>query len=284
MALRRARQLTASVLIDSHCHLDSAYLPDGPAEVLARAETAGVGAFVCIGVGRDLEAARGAVALADQRANVFATVGVHPHDAATTSERDLEELARLARHPRVVAVGEVGLDFHYEHSPRDVQERTFRRMIGLAREVRKPLVIHTRSAPAETLALLEDEGAREIGGIIHCFSENKTFAGRALSLDFDLSFSGILTFKNADDIREAARFAPLGRILVETDSPFLAPVPLRGKKCEPAYIVHTANYLAEIRGEAPEVVFRTTTANVVRRLSLASAEPAAHDKREVLFG
>src|SRR6185295_14982075 len=129
------------MLIDSHCHLVPAYLPEGPADVLARAEAAGVGAFVCIGVGRDLGAARAAVALADARANVFATVGVHPHDAAATAEADFEDIARLARHPRVVAVGEVGLDYHYDHSPRDVQQRTFRRMIGLAREVGKPLVI-----------------------------------------------------------------------------------------------------------------------------------------------
>src|SRR6266545_4218413 len=127
------------MLIDSHCHLDPAYLPAGPADVLARAEACGVGAFVCIGVGRDLEAARAAVELADSRANVFATVGVHPHDAATTSDADVEEIERLARHPRVVAVGEVGLDYHYDHSPRDVQARVLRRMIALAREVRKPI-------------------------------------------------------------------------------------------------------------------------------------------------
>jgi TatD DNase family protein len=272
------------MLIDSHCHLDPAYLPKGPADVLARAEAAGVGAFVCIGVGRDLGAARAAVALADARANVFATVGVHPHDAAATTEADFEEIARLARHPRVVAVGEVGLDYHYDHSPRDVQQRTFRRMIGLAREVGKPLVIHTRSAPADTLAILEEEGARDAGGIIHCFSEDRPFAERALAIDFDLSFSGMLTFKTAHPIREAARFAPSDRILVETDSPFLAPVPLRGKPCEPAYIVHTARYLAEIRDARPEEVAAQTTMNVVRRLSLASVAPAAHDKREVLFG
>jgi len=271
------------MLIDSHCHLDAVYWPDGPADVLGRAEAAGVGAFVCIGVGRDLAAARAAVALADARANVFATVGVHPHDAATTSEADLEEIARLARHPRVVAVGEVGLDYHYQHSPRDIQDRLFRRMVGLSREVRKPLVIHTRSAASDTLSILEQEAASDVGGIIHCFSEDRPFAERALALDFDLSFSGILTFKSADAIREAARYAPLDRILVETDSPFLAPVPLRGKRCEPAYIVHTARYLAEIRGARPEEIAAETTRNVVRRLSLASVAPAAHDKREVLF-
>jgi TatD DNase family protein len=272
------------VLVDSHCHLDPAYLPEGPGDVLKRAEAAGVGAFVSIGVGRDLGAARAAVELADQRANVFATVGVHPHDAAAASDADLEELGTLARHPRVVAIGEVGLDYHYDHSPRDVQQRILRRMIALAREVKKPIVIHTRSAPADTIAILEDEKARDVGGIIHCFSEDRPFAERALALDFDLSFSGILTFKNADAIREAARFAPADRILVETDSPFLAPVPLRGKTCEPAYIVHTARFLAEIRGAPPEAVAAQTTANVVRRLALASVKPAAHDTREVLFG
>jgi TatD DNase family protein len=271
------------MLIDSHCHLDPTYLPNGPDEVLSRAEAAGVGAFVCIGVGRDFGAARAAVALADRRANVFATVGVHPHDAATLDEPSFDELAQMALHPRVVAIGEVGLDYHYEHSPRDVQQRVFRRMIALAREVRKPIVIHTRSAAADTLAILEQEGARDVGGIIHCFSEDRPFAERALSLDFDLSFSGILTFKTAHAIRDAARFAPADRIMVETDSPFLAPVPLRGKPCEPAYIVHTASYLAEIRGAEARVVAAQTTQNVLRRLGLASVPPAAHDNREVSF-
>jgi TatD DNase family protein len=159
-----------------------------------------------------------------------------------------------------------------------------RRMILLAKAVRKPIVIHTRSAPADTLAILEEEKAMDVGGIIHCFSEDRRFAERALSLDFDLSFSGILTFKNADAIREAARFAPADRILVETDSPFLAPMPLRGKKCEPAYIVHTARRLAELRGASFESVAAQTSANVVRRLALATVPPAAHDKREVSFG
>jgi len=176
------------LLIDSHCHLDAAYWPSGPVEVLGRAEAAGVGAFVCIGVGRDLGAARGAVALAETKSNVFATVGVHPHDAAGLDEPSYEELVRLARHPRVVAIGEIGLDYHYDHSPLDVQARVFRRMIALAHEVKKPIVIHTRSAAMDTLTILEEEGAREVGGIIHCFSEDRRFAERALALDFDLSF------------------------------------------------------------------------------------------------
>jgi TatD DNase family protein len=259
------------MLVDSHCHLDPAYLPAGPDDVLARAKAAGVSTFVAIGVGRDLGAARAAVALAGAREDVFATVGVHPHDAATTDDEGLEEIARLARDPRVVAIGEIGLDYHYDHSPRDVQQKVFRRMIALAREIGKPIVIHTRSAPADTLAILEEEKARDVGGIIHCFSEDRAFAERALGFDFDLSFSGILTFKNAHNIREAARFAPSDRILVETDSPFLAPVPLRGKTCEPAYIVHTARCLAELRGETFDAVARQTTVNAAKRLAFPLA-------------
>jgi TatD DNase family protein len=256
------------LLVDSHCHLDPAYLPAGPDDVLKRARAAGVGCFVCIGVGRDLGAARAAVALAAARETVFATVGVHPHDAATTDEKGFDEIAALARQPRVVAIGEIGLDYHYDHSPRDVQKQVFRRMIGLARDLDKPIVIHTRSAPADTLAILEEEKARDVGGIIHCFSEDRAFAQRALDLDFDLSFSGILTFKNAHAIRDAARFAPADRILVETDSPFLSPVPLRGKTCEPAYIVHTARCLAELRGQTYDDLARQTTANAAKRLDL----------------
>jgi TatD DNase family protein len=256
------------MLIDSHCHLDSAYLPHGPDDVLNRAKAAGVGAFVCIGVGRELGAARAAVALAGARDDVFATVGVHPHDAAKTDEKDFQEIVALAQKPRVVAIGEIGLDYHYDHSPRDVQTQVFRRMIALARQLKKPIVIHTRSAPADTLAILAEEKARDVGGIIHCFSEDRAFAERALDLDFDLSFSGILTFKNAHAIRDAARFAPADRILVETDSPFLAPVPLRGKTCEPAYIVHTARCLAELRAQTLETIAQTTTANVAKRLAL----------------
>jgi TatD DNase family protein len=260
------------MLIDSHCHLDPTYLPAGPHDVLKRAKSAGVSTFVCIGVGRDLGAARAAVKLAGERSDVYATVGVHPHDAANTDEKGFEEIAALARDPRVVAIGEIGLDYHYDHSPRDVQKAVFRRMIALARDIRKPIVIHTRSAPADTLAILEEEKARDVGGIIHCFSEDRAFAERAILLDFDLSFSGILTFKNAHSIREAARFAPADRMMVETDSPFLAPVPLRGKTCEPAYIVHTARCLAELRGETFEFVAERTTQNAVKRLGLALPE------------
>jgi TatD DNase family protein len=265
------------MLIDSHCHLDPAYLPAGASDVLARARGAGVGAFVCIGVGSDLAAARAAVLLASERTDVFAAVGVHPHDAAVLDEPMWQELSSLVRHPRVVAVGEIGLDYHYEHSPRGVQGHVFRRLIGLAREVQKPIVVHTREAPADTLAILTEEGARDVGGIIHCFSEDQAFAQRALDIDFDLSFSGILTFPSAHAIRAVARTLPSDRILVETDSPYLAPVPLRGKKCEPSYIVHTARKLAEIRAVPLEAIASVTTANAVRRLSLAGVTGTAQD-------
>jgi TatD DNase family protein len=196
-------------------------------------------------------------------------VGVHPHDAATLDDTLFAELGRLSRLPRVVAVGEIGLDYHYDHSPRDVQRAVFARFIALAREVGKPVVVHSRSAPADTLDVLEAEGARDVGGIIHCFSEDRPFARRAFDLGFDVSFSGIVTFKNAVGVHDVARFAPEERILVETDSPYLAPIPKRGCPNEPAYIVHTARRVAELRGTTFEHMARVTTENAVRRLGSA---------------
>jgi TatD DNase family protein len=253
-------------LVDTHCHLDPAYFPEGPGDVMARAEAAGVGGFVVIGVGRDLGPARAAVALSTSSpSKVAAAVGVHPHDASVLTAAMLEDLAALAADRSVVAVGEIGLDYHYDHSPRDTQRDVFARLVGLARRVRKPIVVHTREAPADTLAILTSEGARDVGGIIHCFSEDVAFARAALALGFDLSFSGVLTYKNAHSVHEVAAWAPDDRILVETDSPYLAPVPLRGKPCEPAYVVHTARRLAELRGVSLEAVARSTTANAARR-------------------
>ncbi len=254
------------MLVDTHCHLDPAYFPDGADAAIARAESAGVDGFVVVGVGRDLGPARHAVALAGRLSDrVGAAVGIHPHDAATWSKEVHDELAGLARSEAVVAVGEIGLDYHYDHSPRDTQRDVFARLVALARKVKKPIVIHTREAAADTLALLESEGARDVGGVIHCFSEDRPFAERALDLGFDLSFSGIVTFKGARAIHEVAAWAPLDRILVETDSPYLAPVPLRGKPCEPAYIVHTAKRVAELRGVTVDDVARATTENAERR-------------------
>jgi TatD DNase family protein len=263
------------VLVDTHCHLDPQYFPAGPDEVLERARAAGVGGFVVIGVGSDLAPARAAVALArriPERAG--AAVGVHPHDAITLDDAVYAALAALARE---LAVGEIGLDYHYDHSPRDVQRATFARLVGLAREVRKPLVIHTRNAPADTLDILTAEGARDVGGVIHCFSEDRAFAERALDLGFYVSFSGIVTFKTSVAIQDVARWAPADRILVETDSPYLAPIPRRGKPNEPAYVVHTARRVAELRGVALEALAEVTTANAERafRRSFAHARASA---------
>lgn len=259
------------MLIDTHCHLDDSAFAEGADVVIARARAASVGAFVCIGVGGS-NAARQALQLAERRRDVVATVGVHPHDAAAFDAAEEQTMLALLEHPRCVAVGEIGLDYHYDHSPREVQAGVFRRFIAEARRLRKPIVVHTRSAPEATLAVLREENAREVGGIIHCFSEDRTFARHALDLGFDLSFSGIITFKNARAVQEVAAWAPLERILVETDSPYLSPVPLRGKKCEPAYIVHTAAKLAELRGISQHDAEVATTTNAVRRFGPLLAE------------
>jgi TatD DNase family protein len=251
------------VLVDTHCHLDSQYCPGGAGEVIARAEAVGVVGFVVIGVGRDLSHADEAVALAKAMPQkVAATVGIHPHDAKLMDQAALE---RLAREPEVVAVGETGLDFHYDYAPREVQREAFRNQVQLARKLQKPLIIHTRTAPEETLAILREESARDVGGIIHCFSEDRAFAAQALDLGFDISFSGIVTFKTATAIHDVAAWAPLDRILVETDSPYLAPVPYRGKPCEPAFVVHTAKRVADLRGTTLEAISEHTTRNAERR-------------------
>ncbi len=253
-------------LVDTHCHLDPQYFPAGPEEVLARAAEQGVVGFVVVGVGSDLAPARAAVALATRMPEkIGAAAGVHPHDATTLTDAVHDELSTLVRAPGVVAVGEIGLDYHYDHSPRDVQRAAFARLIALARDVRKPIVVHTREAAADTLALLESESARDVGGVIHCFSEDRAFAERALDLGFDLSFSGIVTFKGAHTVHDVATWAPLDRILVETDSPYLAPVPLRGKPCEPSFVAHTARRVAELRGITVEALARATTENASRR-------------------
>jgi len=272
-------------LVDAHCHLDARYFDEGPDAVLQRAHAAGVIGLVVVGLaGEDaqdparadeLDPVRFVVDLARRNAGeVTACVGLHPHDASRWTSALHEGLRALALQPEVAAVGEIGLDYHYDRSPREAQREAFARLVGLAREVRKPIVVHTRSAPEETLAILESEGARDVGGIIHCFSEDRAFAERALALNFDLSFSGIVTFKGARSVREVAAWAPLDRILVETDSPYLAPVPMRGKRCEPAHVVHTARCVAELRGVSVEEVAASTLANTERRFGRAFSRPS----------
>ncbi len=272
------------LLADAHCHLDDAHFREGPDAVMQRARDAGVIGFVVVGLAAEagteagadgLEPARIAVDLARRSpAAVTACVGLHPHDAAAWTDGLHAGLRALATAREVAAVGEVGLDYHYDRSAREVQREVFARLVELARELRKPLVVHTRSAPEDTLSILEAEGASEVGGIIHCFSEDRGFAERALALGFDLSFSGIVTFKGAHSVREVAAWAPLDRILVETDSPYLAPVPLRGKRCEPALVVHTARCVAELRGIPIEVLAAATLANTERRFGRTFARPS----------
>jgi len=256
-------------VIDSHCHVAVSARGKQPEEsadeVLSRARAVGVRGFVVVGVGETTLEARNAVALAEGNPDIVAAVGVHPHDARACTPEMLAELRDLAARPRVAAVGEIGLDFHYDHSPRDTQRAVFRDFVRVARELKKPIVIHTRSAGQEVLDILEQEGARDVGGVIHCFSEDVDFARRALDLSFDVSFSGIVTFKTATAIQEAARFVPRDRYLVETDAPYLAPVPLRGKTCEPAFIVHTAKYLAGLRGVTPEQIALESAETARRR-------------------
>jgi len=250
------------MLIDSHAHLDEY---EDREQVIARAREAGLVHVVLIGQWPD---PRRAVELARSDRGFFsATAGVHPHDAAQATDADFEQLTRLCADPDVAAVGECGLDFHYDRSPREVQREVFARQIRLAKAVRKPLVVHTREADEETAQILERELGPD-GGVIHCFTSDWTAAQRYLALGMSLSFSGALTFKNADAIRDAAARAPLDRILVETDCPFLAPVPLRGKRNEPAFVTHTAARLAEVRGVPLAEIEKATTGNARRALRL----------------
>ena len=245
------------MLVDAHCHLVGSHLAGQKiGAILDRARRAGVGGFVAVGT--DLEDSRAVLALARSTPEIRASLGVHPHEASTWHDGTGTALEPLLQDAATRFVGETGLDWHYDLSPRDVQESVFREQIRLARRVRKPLMIHTREAPMETLRILEEEGAREVRGVIHCFSEDLPFARKALDLGFYLSFSGILTFKNAEAIRDVAAWAPLDRILVETDSPYLAPVPHRSKPNEPAFVTFVADHLARLRGIAPlELADRT---------------------------
>jgi TatD DNase family protein len=255
-------------MIDSHCHLDFESFDVDRAEILTRARASGVTAFVCIGSGSDTVSARQAVALAGAEPDVYAAVGVHPHDVARMSEADWTELDGLARAPRVVGVGETGLDYHYNHSPPETQREAYARFVALARAVGRPVISHVRDAHDDAVELLRAAGAAEVGGVIHCFTGGVDDARRYLDLGHHLSFSGILTFKNAQPIRDAAVFAPLDRILVETDAPFLAPIPHRGKRNEPAFMVETLRVLAEVRGAAVADVEAATVANTRRLFKL----------------
>jgi TatD DNase family protein len=256
----------APEVIDSHLHLDASVFDADREDCIKRALAAGVTTLISIGAGYGgLSSAYHAIQLAETYPFIWATVGVHPHDA---EERfDPQQLHRLAEHPKVVAIGETGLDFFKSLASPARQYEAFKLQIEIARDVKKPLVIHSRNAAQECLQLLQEGNAHEVGGVFHCYAENAAFAARLWSIGFYVSFPGILTFKKADDMRAICAEIPLEQILIETDSPYMAPEPFRGKRCEPAFVVETAKKLALIKGITFEEVARATSSNTRKLFS-----------------
>lgn len=252
------------MLVDSHCHLD--YLQrDGRdlTEIVSAAGRAGIGTLVtiCTKV-TEIETIR---SIADAHDPVWCTVGIHPHEAESEPPVTAEQLIALAAHPKTVGIGETGLDYFYEHSPREAQKQSFRAHIAAARETGLPLIVHTRDADEDTIEILEDEmGKGAFPGVIHCFSSSRWLAERSVEMGFAISISGILTFKSAQEIRDTVADVPLDKLLVETDAPYLAPVPKRGKQNEPALVVHTAEKLAEVKGIDAQALAEATTENFFR--------------------
>ncbi|MDR2506396.1 MAG: TatD family hydrolase [Candidatus Accumulibacter sp.] len=249
------------MLVDSHCHLDFPQFSGKLPEIFDLMEKNGVGHVACIGV--RLEDFPKVLALAENDARISASVGLHP-EVAEGREATIDELVRLAAHPKVVAIGETGLDYHWHEDAPEWQRERFRTHIRAAKKVKKPLIIHSREAIDDVLRILAEEGAEETGGVFHCFSESRETAKRALERGFHISFSGIVTFKNASALRDAAKYVPEDRLLVETDSPYLAPVPFRGKTNQPAYVRHVAEEIARLRGVPFEKIADTTTENFFR--------------------
>jgi TatD DNase family protein len=249
------------MLVDSHCHIDFPDLAENLPQLLDLMQQNGVGCAVCIGV--TLEDLPRVLALAEANPMILASVGVHPENT-DGAEPSLAQLVALAQHPRVVAIGETGLDYYWHKDAPEWQRERFRTHIRAAIMTGKPLVVHNREATADTLRLLEEEGAGQVGGVLHCFTETWEVAEKALDLGFHISLSGIVTFKNAHIVKDVARRVPLDRLLVETDSPYLAPVPFRGKLNQPAYVKYVAEEIALLRGISPEEVAAATTANFFR--------------------
>ena len=271
------------MFIDAHAHLDPHYHAFSPEELIARAADAGVERLVVVGCG--VEASERAVELAQRRPDrVSAAVGVHPHDVEEMSEADFDRIRALAQLPEVVAVGETGLDYHYDHSPRDLQREVFRRFIALGVEVDKPVVVHTREAEADTVEILREVGPLAAGGQIHCFTGTMALAGPAVELGWHVSFAGVVTFNNADTLRACAAELPLERLLIETDCPYLTPAPFRGRKNEPLFVPVVAGQIAALRGLSVEAVAAQTTANARRlfRLPQASSRPLAFASGQTL--
>ena len=256
------------MLIDSHCHLEYKGLVEDQQGVLARARAAGVGGFLSIST-RQREWGQ-VIGTAEREADVWASVGIHPHEADAHADMGEAALLEIAAHPRVIAIGETGLDYYYDHSDRETQQALFRRHIAVARETGLPLIVHTRDAEDDTARIMAEEMERgAYPALIHCFTASADFARIVLDLGLTISLSGIVTFKNAKDLQAIAAEVPEDRLLVETDAPFLAPVPNRGKVCEPAFVADTARFVAELRGVSPEALAETTTRNFKRLFAKA---------------
>lgn len=254
------------IFVDSHCHIDGKEFDSDREDVIKRANDAGVKAMLVVGTGEadNFENFERAVALAEQHDNIFASIGVHPHDAKTFDAQSEEKLINLAKSSKkVIAWGEIGLDFYYDHSPRDVQIDVFRRQIRIARELNLPVIIHSRDADDETVEVLTEECSSKDfrGGIMHCFGGTAEMARELMDISFLISFAGNVTFKKADNLRDAARVVPLGKLLIETDCPYLTPVPFRGKRNEPMFVVETAKFLADFYGVEVEKLANRTTQN-----------------------
>lgn len=258
------------MLIDSHCHLEYEGLIEDQAGVLDRARSAGVDGF--LNISTKLAEWDQVVATAAREKDVWASVGIHPHHADEHVDLDVMTLRQAVDHPKVIAIGETGLDYYYDKSDRKVQQDLFRLHIGVARETNLPVIIHTRDAEDDTVAILEDElGKGAFPALIHCFTASAEFGRKMLDLGLTISLSGIVTFKNAKELQEIAAELPEDRILVETDSPFLAPVPHRGKSCEPAFVANTAEFVANLRGTTVEQIGEATTRNFFKLFSKAAA-------------
>jgi TatD DNase family protein len=257
------------MLVDSHCHLDFPEFAPELDAVIARAADAGV--KTCITIGTKLSNFPRVRAIAERYENIWCSVGSHPHEAEGEPVADAHALIEAANHNKVVGIGETGLDFYYEHSPRDAQARNFRAHIEAARKTDLPLIVHTRDADDETIEILEDEmGKGAFRGLIHCFTGTQKLADAALKMGFCISVSGIATFKNSTAVRDVLKTVPLDRLLVETDAPYLAPVPHRGKRNEPAFVAHTAAALATLKGVGADELAQTTTDNFFRLFSKVS--------------
>ena len=248
------------MLVDSHCHLDYDSLSEEIDLVVARARSAGIGTMLTIST--RLDRFPGVLAIAERFEDIWCSVGVHPHEAGVESDVTTRQLIELSQHPKVVGIGETGLDYYYEHSSRELQKRSFRAHICAAQETGLPIIVHSRNAEADTAHILTEEYAEgAYPGLLHCFSSTKQLAENALEIDFRISFSGIVTFKNAGEVRDAARIVPMDRLLVETDAPYLAPIPHRGETNEPSFVVHTAATVAEIKGVTNTEIADVTTDN-----------------------